>query len=180
MDVRGQGAGRRVRTLNGPGEIVNVQRDPYSHVLDAQGCRSRPSGVDRDPASPVALFYTFTFGCERFSRKTRILTYLFSVSHERRSHVNLSATHGGPSPIRAKTYGKEGRRGPFSAPFFDEIPPFSSARLETLRIILASNPPCARYRPTSRRIVRNKTGVYPGGQHCAKYGSRPPPRGRIG
>ena len=28
--------------------------------------------------------------------------------------------------------------------------------------------------------MRNKTGVYPGGQHCAKYGSRPPPKGRIG
>ena len=66
------------------------------------------------------------------------------------------------------------------APVLRQNPPIFKPRLETLRIILACNPRCAQYRPTSRRIVRNKSGVYPGGQHCAKYGSRPPPRGRIG
>jgi hypothetical protein len=65
-------------------------------------------------------------------------------------------------------------------PFPRQNPPIFKPHRETLRIILACNPPCAPYRPMGRRIVRNKSGVYPGGQHCAKYGNRPPPRGRIG
>jgi hypothetical protein len=42
-------------------------------------------------------------------------------------------------------------------------------RLETLRKIMAYNSRCAQCSPTSRRILRNETGSYPGGQHCAQY-----------
>ncbi len=44
-------------------------------------------------------------------------------------------------------------------------------------MILACNPPCAQSRPTVRRIVHNKRGVYPRGQHCAKFDSHPSPTG---
>ena len=68
----------------------------------------------------------------------------------------------------------EGRSGPV----LRQNPPIFKPRLETLRIILASNPPCAQCAPPSRRILRNKSGVYPGGPHCAKYRSQRPSVGR--
>ena len=47
------------------------------------------------------------------------------------------------------------------ARFFGKPPPNFKPRLETLRIVLAYNPPCASYRPASRRIGRNKSGSIP-------------------
>src|SRR5271170_7618589 len=75
----------------------------------------------------------------------------------------------GPSPIRQKTYGEQGRRGPFSPRSSTKSPPFPTPASKHCTI-LASNPHCAQQRPASRLIVRNKSRVYPGGQHCAKYG----------
>jgi hypothetical protein len=40
---------------------------------------------------------------------------------------------------------------------------------ETLRNIMAYNSQCAHCSTPSRRILRNETGSYPGGQHCAQY-----------
>jgi hypothetical protein len=54
-------------------------------------------------------------------------------------------------------------------PVLQQNPPIFKPRLETLRIILAYNPPCAPCSPSSRRISRNETGSYPGGPHCAQY-----------
>ena len=56
-----------------------------------------------------------------------------------------------------------------SDPVLRRNSPIFKARLETLRIILASNPPCAQCSPTSQRILRNETGSDPRGQHCAQY-----------
>ena len=88
-----------------------------------------------------------------------------------------SVRAGVPAPsVRKPTVrtADEGRSGPV----LRQNPPIFKPRLETLRIILASNPPCAQCAPPSRRILRNKSGVYPGGPHCAKYRSQRPSVGR--
>jgi len=54
----------------------------------------------------------------------------------------VDSSDRGPSPIRAKTYGKDGRRSRFH-PVLRRNPPIFNPRLETLRIIMASNSQCA-------------------------------------
>ena len=99
-----------------------------------------------------------------------------------RAHVEalLDSHRRGPSPIGAKTYGKEspstvnlGRLGHREGPKSVGCP-------ETLRKIMASNSQWAQWSPTSRRISAMKRGPIPGVNIAHNTASRGYQRGETG
>jgi hypothetical protein len=106
------------------------------------------------------------FGTGREARRLSVLArWRANGIHLTRS---LPAQKGVPAPSVRKPTVRTADEG-CSGPVLRQNPPSFKPGPETLRIILACNPPCAQSPPTSRRIVRNKACVYPRGQHGAEY-----------